>query len=118
MTNTYILRGEEDPGEILASVDRGLYVRGVGAGQSNTNSGGFTFEVLDADWIEKGRLVHPVCNASLVGDAFSVLRRMDRIGNDFAFGRSGGMCGKGQLVPVEGGMPTVRVQELTVGGKG
>ncbi|MHC4599031.1 MAG: TldD/PmbA family protein [Planctomycetota bacterium] len=118
MTNTYILEGEEDPGEILASVERGLYVRGVGAGQSNTNSGGFTFEVLDADWIEKGKIVHPVCNASLVGDAFSVLMKMDRIGRDFAFGKSGGMCGKGQLVPVEGGMPTVRVKDLTVGGRG
>ncbi len=118
MTNTYLAPGDLDPEEILASVDRGLYVRGVGAGQSNTNSGGFTFEVLDADWIENGRLVHPVCHAALVGDAFSVLRNLDGIGNDFAFGPSGGMCGKGQLVPVGEGMPTVRVKEMVVGGRG
>ena len=60
--------------------------------------------------------VHPVRNASLVGDALSVLKNLDMVGDDFAFGMDGGYCGKGQLVPVEGGMPTVRVKEMIVGG--
>ncbi|MHC5038368.1 MAG: TldD/PmbA family protein, partial [Planctomycetota bacterium] len=67
MTNTYLQAGGMDPEEIISSLGKGLFVRSVGAGQSNTNSGGFTFEVLDADWIEGGKISHPVCHASLVG---------------------------------------------------
>ena len=117
MTNTFMLAGQDDPEEIVRSVDRGLYAAYFGGGQVDITSGKFVFAVNEAYKIENGRLGAPVKGASLIGNGPDVLTRVSRIGNDLALDRGVGTCGKdGQSVPVGVGMPTLRIEELTVGG--
>jgi len=117
MTNLYIKPGPADPAAILADTPRGLYVASLGGGQVDTTSGQFVFSVTEGYSIENGRLGAPVRGATLAGDSFSVLRRIDAVGNDFALDPGLGTCGKlGQRVAVGVGQPTLRVSEMTVGG--
>jgi TldD protein len=117
MTNTFMLAGEDDPEEILRSVDRGLYAVSFGGGQVDITSGKFVFSASEAYEIEGGRLGRPVKGATLIGNGPDVLTRVSRIGNDLALDNGIGTCGKdGQGVPVGVGMPTVRIDDLTVGG--
>ncbi len=117
MTNTFMLAGEEDPAEILAGVSQGLYIASFGGGQVDITSGKFVFSASEAYRIENGRLGEPVRGASLVGNGPDVLTRVRAIGNDLALDRGVGTCGKdGQSVPVGVGLPTLRVDQLTVGG--
>ncbi len=117
MTNTYMLNGNKDPKEIIASVKRGLYAVNFGGGQVDITSGKFVFSTAEAYMIEDGKITHPVKGATLIGNGPDVLTRISMIGNDMALDPGVGTCGKeGQSVPVGVGQPTVRIDGLTVGG--
>ncbi len=117
MTNTYMLAGEHDPEEIIASVDKGLYAVNFAGGQVDITNGKFVFSANEAYLIENGKITTPVKGATLIGDGPTVLTRVSMVGNDLAFDQGLGVCGKdGQSVPVGIGQPTLRVDELTVGG--
>ncbi|MBI4461019.1 MAG: metalloprotease TldD, partial [Acidobacteria bacterium] len=117
MTNTYMLAGNAAPEEIVRSVRRGLYAAQFGGGQVDITNGKFVFTASEAYWIEDGRITRPVRNATLVGDGPTVLRHVSMVGNDLALDEGIGTCGKdGQSVPVGVGIPTLKVDRLTVGG--
>ncbi len=117
MTNTFMLAGEHDPKEIVASLDRGLYAVNFSGGQVDITSGQFVFTTSEAYWVERGRIQYPVKMATLSGAGHEVLKRISMIGNDLALDPGIGTCGKdGQSVPVGVGMPTVRVDGIVVGG--
>ncbi|MFN0039984.1 MAG: metalloprotease TldD [Burkholderiales bacterium] len=117
MTNTYMHNGNRDPGEILASVKRGLYAVNFGGGQVDIVSGKFVFSAAEAYMIENGKLGRPVKGATLIGNGPDVLTRISMIGNDMSLDPGVGTCGKeGQSVPVGVGQPTLRIDSLTVGG--
>jgi len=117
MTNTYMLAGPHDPEEIIRSVDKGLYSPNFGGGQVDITSGKFVFSANEAYLIEKGKLTTPVKGAMLIGDGPEVLSRISMVGNDLKLDEGVGTCGKdGQSVPVGVGQPTLRIDELTVGG--
>jgi TldD protein len=119
MTNTFMLGGDSDPGEILASVKEGLFAVSFGGGQVDITSGKFVFTCTEAYRIENGRVGAPVKGAVLIGNGPDALTRVRMIGNDMALDPGIGMCGKfGQLVPVGVGQPTLLVDGLTVGGTG
>jgi len=117
MTNTFMLAGQEDPEDILRSVDRGIYAVSFGGGQVDITSGKFVFSANEAYRIEDGRIGAPLKGATLIGNGPDVLTRVSRIGSDLQLDRGVGTCGKdGQGVPVGVGLPTLRIEELTVGG--
>lgn len=117
MTNTYMLAGESDPGEIIASVDKGLYAVNFGGGQVDITSGKFVFSASEAYLIENGKIGAPVKGATLIGNGPEVLMKVSMVGNDLQLDAGVGVCGKeAQSVPVGVGQPTLRVDELTVGG--
>lgn len=117
MTNTYMLGGDRDPAEILASVKRGLYATNFGGGQVDITSGKFVFSASEAFWVENGRIQYPVKGATLVGSGPESLKKISLIGNDLRLDTGVGTCGKeGQSVPVGVGQPTLRIDGLTVGG--
>ena len=117
MTNTYMLAGEQDPQDIIASVDKGLYAVNFGGGQVDITSGKFVFSASEAYLIENGKVTRPVKGATLIGNGPDVLTRVSMVGNDLALDRGVGVCGKeGQSVPVGVGQPTLKVDSLTVGG--
>ena len=117
MTNTYMLPGEYDPQEIISSVKKGLYAVNFGGGQVDITSGKFVFSTSEAYLIENGKVTRPVKGATLIGDGPQVLTQVSMVGNDLKLDEGVGVCGKeGQSVPVGVGQPTLRVDELTVGG--
>ena len=117
MTNTYMLGGSHDPGEIVASLERGLYAVNFGGGQVDITSGKFVFSASEAYWVEKGRVQYPVKGATIIGNGPDALTRVTMIGNDMRLDSGVGVCGKdGQSVPVGVGQPTLRIEGLTVGG--
>lgn len=119
MTNTYMLNGDKDPEEIIASVKQGLYAANFGGGQVDITSGKFVFSAAEAYMIENGKITYPVKGATLIGNGPDVLTRVSMIGHDMALDPGVGTCGKeGQSVPVGVGQPTLRVDGLTVGGTG
>ena len=117
MTNTYMLSGDRDPKEILASVDKGLYAVSFGGGQVDITSGKFVFSCTEAYLIEDGKVGAPVKGATLIGNGPDVLTKVSMIGSDMALDNGIGTCGKeGQGVPVGVGQPTLLIDGLTVGG--
>lgn len=119
MTNTYMLNGDKDPAEIIASVKHGLYAANFGGGQVDITSGKFVFSAAEAYMIEDGKITYPVKGATLIGNGPDVLTRVSMIGNDMSLDPGVGTCGKeGQSVPVGVGQPTLRIDGLTVGGTG
>ena len=117
MTNTYMLPGEHDPGEIIASVEKGLYAVNFGGGQVDITSGKFVFSANEAYLIENGRVTQPVKGATLIGNGPEVMTRISMVGNDLKLDSGVGTCGKeGQSVPVGVGQPTLKIDQLTVGG--
>ena len=116
MANTYIAAGEDAPEDIVRSVAKGFYVASLSGGQVE-DSGKFTFSVTLGFLIEGGKLTAPVKQATLIGTNIDILRKIDRVGSDLAFGLPTGTCSKdGQDVPVTDGCPTLRVAGMTVGG--
>ena len=117
MTNTYMMAGEQDPEEIITSVDKGLYAVNFGGGQVDITSGKFVFSTSEAYLIEKGKVTRPVKGATLIGNGPEIMNRVSMVGNDLALDRGVGVCGKeGQSVPVGVGQPTLKIDSITVGG--
>ena len=117
MTNTYMLAGQHDPQEIIASVKNGLYAVSFGGGQVDITSGKYVFQCTEAYKIENGKVTAPVKGAMLIGNGPTDLHRISMIGNDFALDPGIGTCGKnGQGVPVGVGQPSLRMDRITVGG--
>jgi TldD protein len=119
MTNTYMLNGDDDPGDILKSVKRGLYAVNFGGGQVDITNGKFVFSASEAYLIEDGIITAPVKGATLIGNGPEALKYVSMVGNDLALDEGIGTCGKqGQSVPVGVGMPTIKLDRMTVGGTG
>jgi TldD protein len=119
MTNTYMLNGDKDPKEIIASVKKGLYAVNFGGGQVDITNGKFVFSASEAYLIEDGKVTYPVKGATLIGNGPDALTRVSMVGDDLALDTGVGTCGKeGQSVPVGVGQPTLRIDGLTVGGTG
>ncbi len=117
MTNTYMLAGEHDPQEIIASVEKGFYAKSFGGGQVDISNGNFVFQVTEGYLIENGKITRPVKGANLIGVGPKVLEKVDMVGTDLELDAGLGTCGKnGQSVPVGVGLPTCRISEVTVGG--
>ena len=117
MTNTYMLAGDKDPAEIIASVDKGLYAVNFGGGQVDITSGKFVFSATEAYLIEGGKVTRPVKGATLIGNGPDCLTKVKMIGNDLKLDDGIGTCGKaGQSVPVGVGQPTMLIEPMTVGG--
>jgi TldD protein len=119
MTNTYMLPGDRDPAEIIASVKNGIYAVNFGGGQVDITSGKYVFQVTEAYRIEGGKLGAPLKGAMLIGNGPTDLKRVTMVGNDLKLDTGIGTCGKnGQGVPVGVGQPTLRMDRITVGGTG
>jgi TldD protein len=117
MTNTFMLAGESDPEEIVRSVSKGLYCANFGGGQVDITNGNFVFSASESYLIEDGKITRPVRNASLIGNGPEALKYVSMVGNDLKLDEGIGMCGKaGQSVPVGLGIPTVKIDRMTVGG--
>jgi TldD protein len=117
MTNTFMLAGPDDPEDIIRSVDHGLFAVAFGGGQVDITSGRFVFSASEAYLIEGGRVTAPVKGATLIGNGPDALTRVSRVGRDLKLDEGIGTCGKdGQSVPVGVGLPTIRVDGMTVGG--
>lgn len=117
MTNTFMLPGQSEPDEIIASVKKGLYAKNFSGGAVDITSGKFVFAANEAYLIEDGKITTPVKGATIIGDGPSALLQVDMVGNDLALDSGIGVCGKdGQSVPVGVGQPTLRINGLTVGG--
>jgi len=117
MTNTYMLAGESEKQDIIKSVKKGLYAPNFGGGQVDITSGKFVFSTSEAYLIEDGKITAPVKGATLIGNGPDVLTKVSMVGNDMALDKGVGVCGKaGQSVPVGVGQPTLKIDELTVGG--
>jgi TldD protein len=119
MTNTYMLNGEDVPADIIKSVKRGLYAVNFGGGQVDITNGKFVFSASEAYLIEDGVVTAPVKGATLIGNGPEALKYVSMVGNDLALDEGIGTCGKaGQSVPVGVGMPTIKLDRMTVGGTG
>jgi len=117
MTNTFMLAGNDDPGELVERVSDGIYAKSFGGGQVDITSGKFVFSCTEAYRIRGGKIAEPVKGATLIGDGPTVLTRVKGIGNDLALDEGIGVCGKGgQSVPAGVGQPTLLIEGLTVGG--
>lgn len=117
MTNTYMLAGDKDPNEILASMKKGLYAVNFGGGQVDITSGKFVFSASEAYWVENGKIQYPVKGATIIGNGPESLKHVSMIGNDLSLDEGVGVCGKeGQSVPVGVGQPTLKIEGMTVGG--
>jgi TldD protein len=119
MTNTFMLAGESDPGDIIRSVPKGLYCVNFGGGQVDITSGNFVFSASESYLIEDGKLTRSVRNATLIGNGPEALKYVSMVGNDLRLDEGIGICGKeGQSVPVGVGIPTLKIDRMTVGGTG
>ncbi|AKJ43283.1 metalloprotease TldD [Pragia fontium] len=117
MTNTYMLAGQSSREEIISSVEYGLYAPNFGGGQVDITSGKFVFSTSEAYLIENGRITKPVKGATLIGSGIEAMQQISMVGNDLALDKGVGVCGKeGQSVPVGVGQPTLKLDNLTVGG--
>ena len=117
MTNTYMLAGSHDPGEMIASVERGLYAPNFGGGQVDITSGKFVFSASEAYLIENGKVTRPVKGATLIGNGPETMNRVSMVGRDLQLDAGVGVCGKdGQSVPVGVGQPSLKIDAMTVGG--
>lgn len=117
MTNTFMLAGESDPQDIIRSVKKGLYAVSFGGGQVDITNGKFVFSASEAYLIEDGQITKPVKGATLIGNGPEILTKVSMVGHDLKLDNGIGTCGKdGQSVPVGVGLPTIKIEEITVGG--
>lgn len=119
MTNTYMLPGDHSPEEIISSVEKGIYAPNFGGGQVDITSGKFVFSASEAYLIENGEITRPVKGATLIGNGHDAMQQISMVGNDLQIDKGVGICGKdGQSIPVGVGQPTLKLDNLTVGGTG
>ncbi|NOU53060.1 metalloprotease TldD [Pseudoalteromonas sp. JBTF-M23] len=117
MTNTYMLPGQDSKEDIIASVKKGIYAPNFGGGQVDITSGKFVFSASEAYLIEDGKITQPIKGATLIGNGPDVMNKISMVGNDLQLDRGIGVCGKdGQSVPVGVGQPSLKIDEITVGG--
>ena len=117
MTNTYLAAGKYEKDEIISSVDKGIYAVNFKGGQVDIASGEFTFSASEAYLIENGRITSPIKGATLIGNGPETMKQISMVGNDLEFDKGIGSCGKaGQSVPVGIGQPTVKLDNVIVGG--
>ncbi len=117
MTNTFMLAGESDPGDIIRSVKKGIYCTTFGGGQVDITSGNFVFSASESYMIEDGKITRPIRGATLIGNGPEAMKHVSMVGNDLKLDEGVGVCGKeGQSVPVGVGIPTIKVDKMTVGG--
>jgi TldD protein len=117
MTNTFMLAGNDNPGELVSRVKDGIFAKSFGGGQVDITSGKFVFSCTEAYRIRNGKVAEPVKGATLIGDGPTALTRIKGIGNDLALDEGIGVCGKGgQSVPAGVGQPSLLIDGLTVGG--
>jgi TldD protein len=117
MTNTYMLAGQSDPEEIIRSVAKGVYCTTFAGGQVDITSGNFVFNATESYLIENGKLTRPVRGVTLIGNGPEALKFVSMVGNDLQLDEGIGICSKeGQNIPVGVGIPTVKVDKMTVGG--
>jgi TldD protein len=117
MTNTFMLAGESEPEDIIRSVPKGLYCVNFGGGQVDITNGNFVFSASESYLIEDGKVTRPVRNATLIGNGPEALKYVSMVGNDLRLDEGIGICGKeGQSVPVGVGIPTIKIDRMTVGG--
>lgn len=119
MTNTYLLSGKSTPEEIINSIDYGIYATNFGGGQVDITSGKFVFSASEAFLIEKGRVTKPIKGATLIGSGIEIMQNISMVGNDLELDSGVGICVKnGQNIPVSVGQPTIKLNNITVGGTG
>ena len=117
MTNTYMLPGQDEPEDIIRSVKRGVYAVNFGGGSVDITSGRFVFSATEAYLIEDGKVTSPIRGATLIGNGPEVMNKVSMVCNDLELDAGVGVCGKdGQSVPVGVGQPTLKVDEIIVGG--
>jgi TldD protein len=117
MTNTYMLAGEHDPKDIIKSVKKGIYAPNFSGGQVDITSGKFVFTSSEAYLIENGEITSPIKGATLIGSGPEAMNNVSMVGNDLKLDNGVGVCGKdGQSVPVGVGQPTLKIDEMTIGG--
>jgi TldD protein len=117
MTNTYMLAGEHKPNDIIKSVKKGIYAPHFAGGQVDITSGKFVFTSSEAYLIENGEITSPIKGATLIGNGPEAMQKVSMVGNDLALDAGVGVCGKdGQSVPVGVGQPTLKIDEMTIGG--
>lgn len=117
MTNTYMLAGEHNPEDIIKTVKKGIYAPNFAGGQVDITSGKFVFTSAEAYLIENGEITSPVKGATLIGSGPEAMKKVSMVGNDLKLDAGVGVCGKdGQSVPVGVGQPTLKVDEMTIGG--
>ncbi|TMP81621.1 metalloprotease TldD [Pseudoalteromonas phenolica] len=117
MTNTYMLPGEHSQEEIISTVKKGVFASNFGGGQVDITSGKFVFSASEAYLIEDGKITQPIKGATLIGNGPDVMHKISMVGNDLELDRGVGVCGKdGQSVPVGVGQPSLKIDEITVGG--
>ena len=114
MTNTFIEKGKDKPEDILSSTKSGIYVQSLSGGSVNPITGMFNFTCREAYMIENGKKTTPLKGATLIGSCMDIIKNIDAVGDDLAFGP--GICGKGQAAEVSAGQPTVRIRGINVGG--
>lgn len=118
MTNTYMLSGNTDPKSIISSVDQGIYATNFEGGQVDITSGNFVFSTSEAYLIKNGKISYPIKNTTLIGSGIEIMKKISMVGNDLKIDEGIGSCGKeGQMIPVSVGQPTLKIDNITVGGK-
>lgn len=116
MTNTFIASGKSNFDEIISSTEKGLFAKYMGGGSVNPATGEFNFAVMEGYLVENGKIIKPVRGATLIGKGINILKKIDMVGDNLSFGQ--GMCGSSSgSVPANVGQPTIRVSEITVGGR-
>ncbi|OOF66303.1 metalloprotease TldD [Rodentibacter sp. Ppn85] len=117
MTNTYMLAGQSNFEDLIASVEHGIYAPHFGGGQVDITSGKFVFSTSEAYLIEKGKITKPVKGATLIGSGIEVMQKISMVADKSELDLGVGVCGKeGQSVPVGVGQPALKIDEITVGG--
>lgn len=117
MSNTYIAAGKDNPEDIIKDTKLGIYVVDFGGGSVMPSTGEFNFSASEAYIIRDSKVCEPVKGCTLIGTGQEILFAIDRVGNDLALGQ--GMCGASSgSIPVDVGQPTIRLKEITVGGRG
>ncbi|CAL4324507.1 metalloprotease TldD [Buchnera aphidicola] len=117
MTNTYMTSGQFKLEDIIKSIDYGVYAINFSGGQVDITSGQFVFSTSEAYLVKKGKIISPIKNTTLIGSGLEVMQKISMVGDDLKMDQGMGMCGKeGQSIPVGIGQPSIKIEQLTVGG--
>lgn len=117
MRATYMENGQTSESELIAAVDKGVYVTSFTNGEVQIGAGDFTFFVKSGYMIENGKLTAPIRDINIIGNGPRALSDIVMVANNYIMDNGTWTCGKdGQSCPVTCGMPSALVKKLTVGG--